>query len=168
MRHLTATALLAVWRRSYHGAFRIGFWYLLGAVALTVFWVAALGLAPDTGLTRSYWYPVDAATEPIIDERIAAIDLAFIDERNRPTRNYRVRWEGVWFSPRAERVDFHAGADDGVMQERTTASSFEWTAKPSWNATQRWACTRWPGPWSSRRERIGWKSSTGKTAAGGA
>ena len=115
MRYLTVTALLAVWRRSYHGAFRIGFWYLLGAVALTVLWLAALGLAPDTGLTRSYWYPVDAATEPIIDERIAAIDLAFIDERNRPTRNYRVRWEGVWFSPRAERVDFHAGADDGVI-----------------------------------------------------
>ena len=80
-----------------------------------MFWLAALGLAPDTGLTRSYWYPVDAATEPIIDERITAVDLAFIDEGNRPTRNYRVRWQGVWFSPRAERVDFHAGADDGVI-----------------------------------------------------
>ena len=84
-------------------------------VSLTVFWPAALGLAPDAGLTRSYWYPVNASTEPIIDERITAIDLAFIDERHRPTRNYRVRWEGVWFSPRAERVDFHAGADDGVI-----------------------------------------------------
>ncbi len=78
-------------------------------------WLAALGLAPEAGLTRSYWYPVDAATEPIIDERITAIDLAFVDEGNRPTRNYRVRWEGVWFSPRAERVDFYAGADDGVI-----------------------------------------------------
>ncbi len=84
-------------------------------VSLTVFWPAALGLAPDAGLTRSYWYPVNASTEPIFEERITAIDLAFIDERNRPTRNYRVRWEGVWFSPRAERVDFHAGADDGVI-----------------------------------------------------
>ena len=46
--------------------------------------------------------------------RRAIIDLAFI-ERNRPTRNYRVRWHGVWFSPRAKRVDFHAGADDGVI-----------------------------------------------------
>ena len=78
-------------------------------------WLAALGLAPEAGLTRSYWYPVDAATEPIIDERITAIDLAFIDEGDRPTRNYRVRWHGVWFSPQAERVDFHAGADDGVI-----------------------------------------------------
>ena len=109
------TALLGAWRRRHPRAFRIGFWYLLGAVSLTVFWLAALGLAPDTGLTRSYWYPVDAATEPIIDERITAVDLAFIDERNRSTRNYRVRWHGVWFSPRAERVDFHAGADDGVI-----------------------------------------------------
>ena len=96
-------------------AFRIGFWYLLGAISLTVLWPAALGLAPDAGLTRSYWYPVNASTEPIIDEHITAIDLAFIDERHWPTRNYRVRWDGVWFSPRAERVDFYAGADDGVI-----------------------------------------------------
>ena len=67
------------------------------------------------GSPAAIWYPVDASTEPIIDERITAIDLAFIDERNRPTRNYRVRWHGVWFSPRAERVDFHAGADDSVI-----------------------------------------------------
>ena len=109
------TALLGAWRRRHPHAFRIGFWYSLGAVSLTVFWPAALGLAPDAGLTRSYWYPVNASTEPVIDERITAVDLAFIDERHRPTRNYRVRWDGVWFSPRAERVDFYAGADDGVI-----------------------------------------------------
>ena len=109
------TALLGAWRRRHPRAFRIGSWYWLGAVSLTLLWPAALGLAPEAGLTRSYWYPVDASTEPIIDERITAIDLAFIDERNRSTRNYRVRWEGVWFSPRAERVDFYAGADDGVI-----------------------------------------------------
>ena len=106
---------MAIWRRWYPRAFRSGAWYWLGAVSLTLLWLVALPLAPDTGLTRSYWHPVDAATEPVIDERITAIDLAFIDERNRPTRNYRVRWHGVWFSPRAERVDFYAGADDGVI-----------------------------------------------------
>ena len=112
---MTGTALLAVWRRWHPSAFRAGSWYWLGAVSLTLLWLATVGLAPDAGLTRSYWYPGDAATEPIIDEHITAIDLAFIDERDRPTRNYRVRWEGVWFSPRAERVDFYAGADDGVI-----------------------------------------------------
>ena len=112
---MTVTALLGAWRRRHPRAFRIGFWYSLGAVSLTVFWPAALGLAPDAGLTRSYWYPVNASTEPIIEERTTAVDLAFIDEQDRPTRNYRVRWDGVWFSPRAERVDFYAGADDGVI-----------------------------------------------------
>ena len=112
---LTVTALLGAWRRRHPRAFRIGFWYSLGAVSLPLLWLAALGLAPEAGLTRNHWYPVDASTEPIIDERITAIDLAFIDEGNRPTRNYRIRWEGVWFSPRAERVDFYAGADDGVI-----------------------------------------------------
>ena len=112
---MTGTALLTICRRWYPSSFRAGSWYLLGAVSLTVLWLATIVLAPDTGLTRSYWYPGDAATEPILDERITAVDLAFIDERNRPTRNYRVRWHGVWFSPRAERVDFHAGADDGVI-----------------------------------------------------
>ena len=106
---------MGIRRRRHPRAFRIGFWYLLGAVSLTLLWLATVGLAPDAGLTRSYWYPVDAATEPVIEERVAAVDLAFIDERSRPTRNYRVRWQGVWFSPRAERVDFYAGADDGVI-----------------------------------------------------
>ena len=106
---------MTIWRRWHPSSFRAGSWYLLGAVSLTLLWLATVGLAPDAGLTRSYWYPVDAATEPVIDERITAVDLAFIDEGNRPTRNYRVRWHGVWFSPRAERVDFYAGADDGVI-----------------------------------------------------
>ena len=103
-------------RHRWHpSAFRSGSWYCLGAVSLTLLWLATVGLASDAGLTRSYWYPGDAATEPIIEEHVTAVDLAFIDEGNRPTRNYRVRWHGVWFSPRAERVDFHAGADDGVI-----------------------------------------------------
>ena len=113
-RLLPYNSRLRAWRNQYPSAYRIGFWYSLAAVSLPLLWLAALGLAPEAGLTRSYWYSVDASTEPIIEERITAIDLAFIDERYRPTRNYRVRWEGVWFSPRAERVDFYAGADDGV------------------------------------------------------
>ena len=112
---MSRTALLTICRRWYPSSFRAGSWYLLGAVSLTLFWVATIVLAPDTGLTRSYWYPSDAADEPIIEELVTAVDLAFIDEQSRPTRNYRVRWQGVWFSPRAERVDFHAGADDGVI-----------------------------------------------------
>ena len=115
MRRLVATSLAAVWHRWHPSAFRSGSWYLLGAISLTLLWLATVGLAPDAGLARSYWYPVDASTEPVIEERITAVDLAFIDERSRPTRNYRVRWHGVWFSPRAERVDFYAGADDGVI-----------------------------------------------------
>ena len=105
---------MAVWRRWHPSTFRTGSWYLLGAVSLTLLWLAAAGLAPHAGLTRSYWYPDDASTEPVTDERVTAIDLAFIDEQDQPTRNYRVRWQGVWFSARAERVDFYAGADDGV------------------------------------------------------
>ena len=106
---------MTVWRGWHPRVSRAGSWYLLGAVSLTLLWLATVGLAPDAGLTRSYWYPVDAATEPIIDERITAVDLAFIVEENRPARNYRVRWQGVWISPRAESVDFYAGADDGVI-----------------------------------------------------
>ena len=106
---------MTVWRGWHPRVSRAGSWYLLGAVSLTLLWLAAAGLAPEVGLTRSYWYPVDAATEPIIDERITAVDLAFIVEENRPARNYRVRWQGVWISPRAESVDFYAGADDGVI-----------------------------------------------------
>ena len=118
-------------------------------------------LAPDTGLTRSYWYPVDAATEPIIDERITAIDhcVSSTSETGRPgTTGFAGTVCGSRREPNV--LTF--------MQEPTTVSSFEWTATPSWNAVQRWACTQWPGPWSSGRERIDWNSSTGKTAARGA
>ena len=107
---------MTIWHRLNDRASHAGSWYLLGAVSLTVLWLAAAGLAPDVGLTRSYWNPADdASTEPFIDERVTDFDLAFIDEQNRPSRYYRVRWQGVWFSPRAERVDFYAGADDGVI-----------------------------------------------------
>ena len=112
---MTGIGLRAICHRWYPSSFRAGSWYLLGAVSLTLLWLAAVGLAPDAGLTRSYWYPADAATEPIIKEQVTAVDLGFINEQDRPTRNYRVRWQGVWFSPRAERVDFYAGADDGVI-----------------------------------------------------
>ena len=104
----------------------VGRWYLAGAVSLTVLWLVVRGFAPATGLTRSYHYPyttLDRSTEPVlellttpvVEERITAVDLAFIDARSHPARNYLVRWNGVWFSPRPERIDFHAAADDGVV-----------------------------------------------------
>ncbi len=43
------------------------------------------------------------------------MSLAFIGERNLPNRDYFIRWRGVWFSPRPERIEFRAGADDGVI-----------------------------------------------------
>ena len=94
---------------------RAGSWYLLGAVSLTVFWLLARSLAPATGLTRSYYYPLGGSTLPAVAERVTTVDLEFIDEQDRPDRNYQVRWEGVWYSPRAERIDFFAAADDGVV-----------------------------------------------------
>ena len=112
---MPVTAFLDAWRRQHPRAFRLGFWYVLGAVSLTALWLAALGVAPDPGLTRSYWHPIEGETESVVEERVTAIDLEFIDEQDRSTRDYRVRWEGVWFSPQAERVDFYAGADDRVI-----------------------------------------------------
>lgn len=105
----------AAWRRLHSSLFRGGSWYFLGAALLTAAWLAAAGLAPDVGLTRSYWYPIDAPTEPMIDEQVTNFDLTFIEEQGRPTQNYRVRWKGVWFSPQSELIRFHAGADDGVI-----------------------------------------------------
>ncbi|MYN64181.1 MAG: sulfatase-like hydrolase/transferase [Acidobacteria bacterium] len=105
---------------------RAGRWYLAGAVSLTVFWLALRGFAPAPGLTRSYHYPyapLNRSTEPaleelaapVVEEHISTVDLAFIDERGHPARDYLVRWNGVWFSPRPERIDFYAAADDGVV-----------------------------------------------------
>ena len=95
--------------------------YLLFAAALTAFWLLVRSVAPPTGLTRSFYYPLEQeyprarATDALVEERTTAIDLEFIDEQRRPSRFYRVRWHGVWFSPRPERVDFYAGADDAVV-----------------------------------------------------
>lgn len=105
---------------------RAGRWYLATAVSLTVFWLVLRGFAPAPGLTRSYHYPyapLNRSTEPafeelaapVAEEHISTVDLAFIDERGHPARNYLVRWNGVWFSPRPERIDFYAAADDGVV-----------------------------------------------------
>ena len=98
--------------------------YILAGVLLTLVWLLVRGLAPAGGLTRSFHYPLapaanplrlDIARIPAAEERAADVDLAFLDELRRPTRHYFVRWRGVWFSPRAERIALWAGADDGVV-----------------------------------------------------
>ena len=89
--------------------------YLLFAGVLTGFWLLVRTVAPVTGLTRSFYDSLDRATASVVEERTTAIDLAFIDAQRLPNRFYRTRWHGVWFSPRQERVDFYAGADDGVV-----------------------------------------------------
>ena len=137
MRRLVATSLAAVWHRWHPSAFRSGSWYWLGAISLTLLWLATVGLAPEAGLARSYWYPVDASTEPVIEERITG-RRSGLHRRAQPADpelpGSLARWCGSRREPNA--LTF--------MQEPTTASSFEWTATPSWNAIQRWACTRWP------------------------
>ena len=99
-------------------------WFLYAAVALTALWQLAATLAPATGFTREYYYPLHRDTAPAafdatvisgVDDRAVSLDLAFIRERNLPNRDYFIRWRGVWFSPRPERIDFLAGADDGVI-----------------------------------------------------
>lgn len=97
--------------------------YLVGAVLLTLVWLLARALAPEVGLIRSF-YPLprqanplslDVAGLPAMTEAAAGVDLAFLDEPGRLTQDYFVRWHGVWFSPRPERIDLWAGADDGVV-----------------------------------------------------
>ena len=112
---MTAGAPTPVRRRPHPPIPRAGAWYLAGAVSLTLVWIAARSLAPAVGLTRSYQYPLGGSTLPVVAERVTTVDLAFIDEQDRPDRDYQVRWHGVWFSPRSERIDFFAGADDGVV-----------------------------------------------------
>lgn len=118
--------LLYVLRRKLLALSHPARWYLAGAVSLTVLWLVARSFTPPIGLTRSYHYPyapLDRSIEPVleelatpvVEERITAVDLAFIDERSHPQRNYLVRWNGVWLSRRPERIDFHADADDGVV-----------------------------------------------------
>ena len=115
---ICGTARMPVWLRLFPASTR-GAWFP-AAVALTLLWILARTLAPAPGLTRSY-YLLDRSIPPAIDDRTPpvvehamAVDLEFIDERGRPTRYYLVRWEGIWWSPRPERIDFHAAADDSV------------------------------------------------------
>ena len=98
--------------------------YLTGAVLLTLVWLLARSFAPAGGLTRSYYYPLprdanpralDTRMLPVVEEPAAGVDLAFLEELHRPVRDYFVRWRGVWFSPRPERINFRASADDGVI-----------------------------------------------------
>ena len=109
------SARVAGWRRRRPRLRGAGSWYLTGAVSLTIVCLLAPVLAPTPGLTRSYHYPLGNPDATVVEERITSVDLAFIDAQSRPTRNYRVVWRGVWFSPRAERIDFHVAADDGVV-----------------------------------------------------
>ncbi len=105
------------------------------AVLLTVLWLVARTLAPAGGLTRTYFYPLPREADPRAlalatgagtqEEAAAGVDLDFLAERGRPTRDYLVRWRGVWYSPTAERIDLHAGADDGVVVRLDGATLIE-------------------------------------------
>ena len=95
---------------------RIGLGYLGVAVLLTVLLLIARSVAPPTGLTRSFYVDLESGTAPLFEVETTSVDLAFIDEQSElPTRSHRVRWEGVWFSPHPEIVDFYAGSDDVVV-----------------------------------------------------
>lgn len=101
-------------------------WFGAGAAVLTLVWLLARSLAPTGGLVRTYYYPVPLGANPLplpldvrgvpaVEERAGGVDLDFLDELGRPGRNYVVRWRGVWFSPRAERIDLVGplSRDDG-------------------------------------------------------
>ena len=99
-------------------------WYFIGAVFLTPAWLVAHSLAPDVGLTRSFYYRlprdanplgIDVRTMTVVEGSADGVDLAFLDEFGWLTQDYFVRWRGVWFSPREERIELHASADDGVV-----------------------------------------------------
>ena len=105
-------------------ATRLASWYLVGAALLTPAWLLAGTLAPDAGFTRSFYYrlprdanplAIDARTMTVVEDSTESLDLAFLDEFGWLTQDYLVRWRGVWFSPREERIDLHASAGDGLV-----------------------------------------------------
>ena len=104
---------LSVWGRWRQGVSRAGAWYVLGAVSFTVIWLVARSVAPPTGLTRSFYYPdyPRSKTDPIVEERITTVDLAFIDEQSRPTRDLpgSLAWRVVFPSPGKGRLPRRRG-----------------------------------------------------------
>ena len=106
------------------GASHLASRYLVGAVLLTLVWLLARSLAPAGGLTRSFYYrlpsdanplALDLRTMTVVEDSADGVDLSFLDDIGWLTQDYFVRWRGVWFSPRVERIELHAGADDGVV-----------------------------------------------------
>ena len=100
--------------------------YVLGAMLITALLPLARTLAPPVGLTRSVYATLDHEADSLFDEKTTTVDLAFLKERDDlPTRlvwesllsspSHRVRWQGIWYSPREEVVDFYGGADDSVV-----------------------------------------------------
>ena len=83
---------------------------------LTVLSGAVHGLiAPPIGLVRTVYSNSDFSGEPLFQDRITEVSLAFLDEDpTLPRRFFSVEWDGFWYSPRATTVELYAGGDDGV------------------------------------------------------
>ena len=99
--------------------------YVAAAGFLTLALLLTHPLAPAGGLTRSFYYglprdadpfALDVRTMTAVEDSAESVDLAFVDEfGDWLTGDYFVRWRGVWFSPRAELIELHARADDGMV-----------------------------------------------------
>lgn len=87
-------------------------WYLAAGAVLTLLAVVLRWqVAPAAGLARSVYAGTGFAGEPLLQDRTAELDLAFLDRHPElPRESFSVRWGGFWFLPRAQTVDLTAAA----------------------------------------------------------
>ena len=103
---------------------------VLALVLTTVTVVVHWGLAPATGLVRSFYPTADFQSAPASVERTTDVSLAFVTQNpSLPRRSFGVQWRGFWYLPEPRTIELLVATNDDILLQLDSATVIRRSAR---------------------------------------
>ena len=103
---------------------------VLALVLTTVTVVVHWGLAPATGLVRSFYPTADFQSAPVSVERTTDVSLAFVTQNpSLPRRSFGVQWRGFWYLPEPRTIELLVATNDDILLQLDSATVIRRSAR---------------------------------------
>jgi Sulfatase len=103
---------------------------VLALVLTTVTVVVHWGLAPATGLVRSFYPTADFQSAPATLERTTDVSLAFVTRNpSLPRRSFGVQWRGFWYLPEPRVIELLVATNDDILLQLDSATVIRRSAR---------------------------------------